>query len=135
MMKLAPYIYHTYISRQGLGHFVCETTKSFVWPHESSSAFYRKLQKELEDYEFILNPEDPCVANKWTVDKNHADGGHQMTVIWHVDNLLASCKDGFKLTKCQCYLGKKYGAGPTINRGRKHVYIGMDLELCEVGAS
>jgi len=57
-----------------------------------------------------------------------------MTVIWNMDELLASCKDSFKLTKFQCYLDKIYGTGMTINHGRKHDYLGMDLEFCEDGA-
>ena len=96
--------------------------------------FYRKLRKELEEYGFIVNPEDPCVANKWIADKAHPEGGHQMTVIWHVDDLLVSCRDTFELTKLQCYLGSIYGKGLTINRGVKHHYLGMDLEFCEDGS-
>jgi len=63
--------------------------------------FYRKLRKELKEDRFVINPEDPCVANKWIVNKAYPDG-HQMTVIWHVDNFLVSYKDTFELTKLQC---------------------------------
>ena len=72
------------------------------------------------------------MANKWIVDEAHPEG-HQMTVIWHVDGLLMSCKDSFELTKLQCYLGSIYGPGLTINRGAKHHYLGMDLEFCKDG--
>ncbi len=48
----------------------------------ASLLFYRKLRKELEDYGFEINPYNPCVANKIT------DGGNQLPVIWHVDNLM-----------------------------------------------
>ena len=41
----------------------------------------------------MVNPYDPCVANKDVGD------GKQMTVIWHVDDLMASCVVNFKLTK------------------------------------
>jgi len=67
------------------------------------------------------------------VDEAHPEG-HQMTVIWHVDDLLVSCKDTFELTKLQCYLGGIYGPGLTINRGTKHHYLGMDLEFCKDGS-
>ena len=56
-----------------------------------------------------------------------------MTAIWHVDNLLVSCKDAFELTKLQCYLGRIYGQGLTIKRGNKHDYIGMNLTFCKDG--
>ena len=69
--------------------------------------FYRKLRKELEEYGFVINPEDPCVANKWIVNEAYPNG-HQMTVIWHANDLLVSCKDTFELTKLQCYLCKIY---------------------------
>ncbi len=48
----------------------------------ASLLFYRKLRKELEDYGFEVKPYDPCVANKVT------EGGKQMMVIWHVDDLM-----------------------------------------------
>jgi hypothetical protein len=54
--------------------------------------FYRKLRKEPEKYGFEVNPYNPCMVNKDT------EFGKQLTVIWHLDNLMASCKDDFKLT-------------------------------------
>jgi len=95
--------------------------------------FYRKLRKELEACGFVINPEDPCVANKWIVDEAHPEG-HQITVIWHVDDLLVSCKDTFELTKLQYYLGSINDPGLTINRGREHHYLGMDLKFCKDGS-
>ena len=32
----------------------------------------------------------------------------QMTVCWHVDDLMVSCEDDFELTKFSCYLAKLY---------------------------
>ena len=32
----------------------------------------------------------------------------QITVIWHVDDLMMSCEDNFKLTKLSCYLANIY---------------------------
>ncbi len=51
-----------------------------------SLLFYRKLRKELEEYGFVVNPYDPCVANKDVGD------GKQLSIIWHVDDLMALCK-------------------------------------------
>jgi hypothetical protein len=39
-----------------------------------------------------VNPYDPCVADMMT------KGGKQLTVAWHVDDLMVSCKDDFELT-------------------------------------
>jgi hypothetical protein len=70
--------------------------------------FYRKLRKELEDFGFTVNPYDPC--------------GKQLTVIWHVDDLMASCGVNFELTKLSCYLANIYGPKLTM-----HDYLGVDF--------
>eukprot|EP00804_Cyclotella_cryptica_P026253 CCRYP_019832-RA/>CCRYP_019832-RA protein AED:0.47 eAED:0.47 QI:0/-1/0/1/-1/0/1/0/53 len=41
--------------------------------------FYRKLVSELKSKRFVVNPYDPCVANKNV-------NGKQLTVTWHVDD-------------------------------------------------
>ena len=46
---------------------------------QSALLFYKKLRKDLEDYGFKINLYDPCVANTMI-------NGHQMTVMWHVDD-------------------------------------------------
>ena len=93
--------------------------------------FYRKLQKELKAYKFVVNPEDPCIANKWIPDPKHPQGGRQMTVIWYVDDILVLCEDVFELTKLQYYLGRIYGPGLTIKCGNKHNYLRMNITFCE----
>jgi hypothetical protein len=93
----------------------------------ASLLFYRKLRKELEEYVFVVNPYDPCVANKSVRD------GEQLTVIWHVDDLMTSCKIDFELTKLSCYLARIYGPKLTMHTGRKHDYLGIDLEFREDG--
>jgi len=94
----------------------------------ASLLFYRKLRKELEGYGLIVNPYDPCVANMMT------KGGKQLTVVWHLDDLMVSCEDDFKLTKFLCYLGSIYGTKLSMHMGRKHDYLGVDMEFCEDGA-
>ena len=41
----------------------------------------------------MINPYDPCVANM------EMKSGKQLTVVWHMDDLMASCEDDFELTK------------------------------------
>ncbi len=48
--------------------------KSVLW-------FYKKLRADLEADGFIVNNYDTCVANKIV-------NGTQMTVTWHVDNII-----------------------------------------------
>ena len=89
----------------------------------ASLLFYRKLRKELEEYGFEVTPHDPCVANRMT------DSMKQMAFVWHVDNLMGSCEDDFELTKLSCYLMKIYGSKPTMHTGRKHNYLGVNMEF------
>ena len=89
---------------------------------------YRKLRKELEGYGLIVNPYDPCVANMMT------KGGKQLTVAWHVDDLMVSCEDDFELTKFSYYLANIHGTKLSMHTGRKHDYLGVDMEFCEDGA-
>jgi hypothetical protein len=49
----------------------------------ASSLHHQKFAKSLTDVDFIINPHDPCVANKMI-------DGKQMTICWHVDDLKAS---------------------------------------------
>jgi len=93
----------------------------------ASLLFYRKLRKELEDFGFMVNPYDPCVANK------DVEDGKQLTVIWHVDDLLASCVVNFELTKLSCYLTNINGPKLTMHVGNKHNYLGVELEFQQDG--
>ena len=69
-----------------------------------------------------------CVANMET------KSGKQLTVVWHVGNLMASCKDDFELTKFSCHMGGIYGPSLSMHLGRKHDYLGVDIEFCNDGA-
>ena len=61
-------------------------------------------------------------------------GGKQLMVAWHVDDLMVLCEDDFKLTKFLCYLANIYGMKLSMHTGRKHDYLGVDMEFCEDGA-
>ena len=52
----------------------------------SALLFYNKLVSELKELGFVLNPYDPCVANREI-------NGSQQTVTWHVDDLKVSHLD------------------------------------------
>ena len=78
----------------------------------SALLFYKKFKSELEAYGFVMNPYDPCVFNRDTAD------GNQHTVIFHVDDGLASHKNPIENTKLLIYLNKIYGDGITFTRGK-----------------
>ena len=53
---------------------------------QSSLLYYKKFRKDLEGIGFVVNPYDPCVANRII-------NGSQHTVTWHVDDLKSSHKN------------------------------------------
>ena len=129
MIQIAPQVYRKYVTvnKKGMPILYVKLKKALYGLMRASLLFYRKLQRELEDYGFTVNPSDPCVANKMT------EYGLQLTVIWHVDDLMSSCADNFELTKFSCYLVKIYGPKLTMHRGTKHDYLGVDMEFNEDG--
>jgi hypothetical protein len=52
----------------------------------SALLIYQKLVSELRSMGFIINPYNPCVANKIL-------DGNQLTIRWHVDDLMISHVD------------------------------------------
>ena len=56
-----------------------------------------------------------------------------MTIIWHVEDLKISHENGWEITKIIKWLGKIYG-DIKVKRGRKHHYLGMDLDFHNKGA-
>ena len=94
------------MDRKGTPILYVKLQKALYGLMQASLLFYRKLRKELEDYGFEINPYDPCVAIRVT------ECGKQMTVIWHVDDLIVSCENDFELTKFSCYLASCTGKDP-----------------------
>ena len=88
---------------------------------KSALDFYNKLRGDLEENDFVVNPYDPCVANKIV-------NGKQMTVIWHVDDLKVSHVDPKENTKFANWMKELYGEKLTIHRGKIHDYLGMDMD-------
>ena len=79
---------------------------------KSAILFYRKLVVDLTYLGFEINPYDPCVANKII-------NGKQMTIVWHVDDLLVSHAESSEVDTILTWLGR----GPT------HDYLGMTLDF------
>jgi hypothetical protein len=103
MVQIAPQVYRKHITvdrKHKTTIQYVKLQKALYGLMRASLLFYRKLRKEMEDNRFKVNPYDPCVANKVT------ERGKQMTVIWHVDDLMGSCEDDFELMKFSCYLAK-----------------------------
>jgi hypothetical protein len=125
MIQITPEVYQKYVTVDWKGTKVLyvKLQKALYRLMRASLLFYRKLRKEFKKYGFTINPYDPCVANMTT------EGGKQLTVVWHVDNLMASCEEDLELTKFLCYLARIYGPKLSMHTGRKHDYLGIDMEF------
>jgi hypothetical protein len=111
LLNIAPEVYQRYMTadKRGTPVLYVKLQKALYGLMRASLMFYRKLRLELERYGFEVNPYDPCVANL------DSPKGKQLTVIWHVGDLMVMCKEDFKLTKFSCYLAKIYGTKLAIH--------------------
>ena len=109
MATVEPKLYMKYISYDAKVRveLYVKVHKALYGLLRSALLFYLKLVGDLKRFGFVLNPYDPCVANK---DIN----GEQMTVVWHIDNLQVSHKDPFEITIFARYLSRIYGEKLTV---------------------
>jgi len=122
MVKVDPKIYRKHITtnKKGKALLYVKMNKAVYGMLRSAMLFYKKLRADLEDYGFVVNPYDPCVANM-TVK------GSQMTVVWHVDDLKVSHADDFEITKLGQFLSGTYN-GLSVRRGANHDYLGINFD-------
>ncbi len=114
MIQIAPQVYRKYVmvDRRGAKVLYVKLQKALYGLMRASLLFYRKMQKEFKEYGLVINPYNPCMANMRT------KGGKQSTVVWHVNDLMALCREDFKQTKLSYYLAKIYG--PKLNMHTKN---------------
>jgi hypothetical protein len=124
MVKTAPEIYRKYIS-MGSDNKQCVYVKlrnALYGCLQSAVLVYLKLLADLEANHFVLNPYDPCVANKVV-------NGKQFTIIWHMDDLKLLHVDKHKneVTNTIYWLKSINGEYMRMSRGKKHVSWGWKL--------
>jgi hypothetical protein len=84
MVKTNPKMYRQYVVlEKGRSVLYLRLQKALYGMMKSTLLFYRKLVSELKKMGFEINPYDPSIANKMI-------NGTQMTVKWHVDDLMMS---------------------------------------------
>jgi hypothetical protein len=95
---------------------------------EAAILWYKKFQGELEEKGLKFNPYDPCVANR-------TEKGSQHTLLFHVDDLKSSHKDSKVNDQFDKWLQEDYGehGEVAIHWGKKHDYLGMELDFSEKG--
>ena len=87
LVDLAPDVYREFFitDKKGFIKLVVQCHNAQYGTMVASLLYYRKFVKSLTDIGFVLNPYDPCVANKMI-------SGHQMTIRLHVDDCKLSHK-------------------------------------------
>ena len=91
----------------------------------AAQLFWQKLSRQLIDvWGFTPNKYDDCVVNK-TIN------GHQMTVVWHMDDLKVSHVDVKEVDKFILQMEEVFGADAplSVSRGKTHDYLGMSLDF------
>jgi hypothetical protein len=88
----------------------------------SALLFYKKFASDLTRYGFVLNPYDPCVANKMVHDT-------QMNVSWHVDDLKVTHKEKKMVDEFIEWVIDTYGSigQVKVTWGMVHEYLCMKL--------
>jgi len=84
--------------------------------------FLANIIRKIAEVGFV-NPYNWCVANKMI-------NGEQCTVLWHVDDIKISHVDKNVVTQVIDLLSGEFGkeAPLDITRGKKHQYLGMQIE-------
>jgi hypothetical protein len=135
LVEIAPDVYKSYVSRdkKGMKHLLVQFQNALYGTMFASLLYYRKFVKSLTDVGFIINPYDPCVANKITE-------GKQMTICFHVDDCKLSHRKKKVLDTMIKNLLEEYesifkeGTGSmTMSRGKIHKYLGMTLDYTVCG--
>jgi hypothetical protein len=81
LVEIAPEAYKSYVSqdKEGNKQLLVQYQNALYGTMVASLLHYQKFVKSLTDIDLIINPYDPCVANKIIEDE-------QMTIYFHVDD-------------------------------------------------
>ena len=121
MAKTDPKLYRKYLSvEKGKKVLYLRLQKTLYGMMKSALLFYRKLVSELIEMGFVINPYDPCVANKIV-------NGSQLTLRWHVDDLMISHKNMADINNFLVDLKNIYGSNLAESTGKTHDYLRIFL--------
>ena len=129
LVQVCPELYSQYLTEEnGIPVLCVQVDRAIHGMLHSGMLAYKQLVKYLLANDFILNPYDPCVANK-TV------RGKQLTITWHVDDVKVSSEDKkavdefFQLIRDECENHTKVNP----SRGKIHDYLAMTLDFNDRG--
>ena len=83
MVQVARAFYRKYVTTNVNGKAVLyvQLEKAVYGMMKSALLFYCKLVADITSLGYVINPYDPCVSNKMI-------NGKQITICWHVDDLI-----------------------------------------------
>ncbi len=126
IIKIDPKKHKKFVTMENGKQVVCVIlTKALYDTLQAALLFWQNLSTELKKWGFETNPYDFCIANK-TIE------GKQCTVAWHADDTKTSHKDDKVVTSVTELIEERFGK-MTVTRGKKHVFLGMDVKFCEDG--
>jgi hypothetical protein len=135
LVEIAPETYTSFvnINHKGDKILIVRCQNAIYGTMVASLQYNKKFTKSLLDKGFILNPYDPCVANK-TIE------GSQITICFHVDDCKISHRSAKVVDKTMDWLRRNYesifedGSGKMkVSRGKVHEYLGMTLDFITAG--
>ena len=106
-----------------------ELLKALYGTLRAARLFWQKLSKQLIDLcGFAPNKYDDCVVNRMI-------NGHEMTVVWHVNDLKVSHIDTREVEKFVQQMEETFGKDTplTVSHGQVHDYLGMTLDFHNKG--
>jgi hypothetical protein len=94
----------------------------------AAKLWFDTLSTVLKENGFIANSYNQCIMNKII-------NGKQCTILWHMDDLKNSHVNPKVVTSILDMLSKRFAMETafTITRGKKHTYIGIDIDYSEKG--
>ena len=94
---------------------------------QSALLWYKMFHQHLKHLGFVINPYDPCVANKNI-------NGRQCTIAWYVDDTKVSHAESAVVTEVIAQIEERFGK-MTVKRGKEHVFLGMDIRYMPNGTA
>ena len=113
------------VQEKGKPTLYLQPSKALYGCMQSALLWYCTFKECLEGLGFVINPYDPCVANKIVK-------GKQCTICWYVDDTKISHEDSTVVDWVINKIEQKFGK-MTVNRGSKHTFLGVDIEFMENG--
>jgi hypothetical protein len=108
------------------GTCVVQLDKALYGTLEAAKLWYDNLTSKFLQAGFVKNPYDECVWNKTMLN------GKQVTVTFHVDDLMVTCEDAKGVEAVERLL-KHYYKDITVHRGKVLDYLGMTFDFTSAG--